>query len=293
MYKIYESNNYIIVESINPKETFYGHKKEVFIDKSNLDKPIYRIFNVRDLKDETLLEIGQIQKENGDLYSEAEFDAFYTANTGNFNGGGTAPTGGFIPLSGTTEGNPVTGNIEMIENGNTVSIKQIYGTSIDEYKEISFEDDSSLRITNSDSIQTNNITINESGISLLNTGSDFRGINCSNDVSENITDFDYTQKIYVDTQSQVSSATSGTVNLDSGKRDLAFIHEAGATTSLTLNLPTSPKNNQKVTIMSVGGIVGLTLATAVGTIVGTVTTLAALGSVKLIWNSGQNKWYRI
>ena len=91
MYKIYESNNYIIVESINPKETFYGHKKEVFIDKSNLDKPIYRIFNVRDLKDETLLEIGQIQKENGDLYSEAEFDAFYTANTGNFNGGGTAP----------------------------------------------------------------------------------------------------------------------------------------------------------------------------------------------------------
>ena len=103
----------------------------------------------------------------------------------------------------------------------------------------------------------------------------------------------YAQRSYVDTQSQVSSATSGTVNLDSGKRDLVFIHEAGATTSLTLNLPTSPKNNQKVTIMSVGGIVGLTLATAVGTIVGTVTTLAALGSVKLIWNSGQNKWYRI
>ena len=99
MYKIYESNNYIIVEMVNPKETFYGHKKEVFIDKSNLDKPVYRIFNVRDLKDGTLLEIGQIQKENGDLYSEAEFDEFYTANTGNFNGGGSAPSQSLITVT--------------------------------------------------------------------------------------------------------------------------------------------------------------------------------------------------
>jgi hypothetical protein len=83
MYKIYEKNNYVVVESIIPKETFYGHKKEVFIDKSNLDKPTYRIFNVRDLKDGLVLEIGQIQKENGDLYTESEFDTFYTENTGN------------------------------------------------------------------------------------------------------------------------------------------------------------------------------------------------------------------
>ena len=113
------------------------------------------------------------------------------------------------------------------------------------------------------------------------------------DYSSNITDLDYVQKIYVDTYTQVTTATSGTVNIDSGKRDLVLIHEAGATTTLTLNLPTSPKNNQKVTIISVGGIVGLTLTTVVGTIIGAVTTLAALGTTKLIWNSSQSKWYKI
>jgi hypothetical protein len=100
MYKIYESNNYIIVEGIDPKEMFYGHKKEVFIDKSNLDSPIYSVFNVKDFEDGTTMIIGEIQKQDGSLYTEEEFDTFYTLNTGNFNRGGTAPTQGVVSVSG-------------------------------------------------------------------------------------------------------------------------------------------------------------------------------------------------
>ena len=91
MYKIYASDNYIIVTKIQNNETFYGHKKNVFIDKSNVNKPVYSIFNVKDLKDDTIVAIGEIQKQDGSLYTEAEFDTFYRTNTGNFNGGGTAP----------------------------------------------------------------------------------------------------------------------------------------------------------------------------------------------------------
>jgi hypothetical protein len=298
MYKIYASDNYIIVTKIQNNETFYGHKKNVFIDKSNVNKPVYSIFNVKDLKDDTIVAIGEIQKQDGSLYTEAEFDTFYRTNTGNFNGGGTAPTGiesltgdsvdntdplnpiiNAIPLTGTTVGNPVTGDIEF-QSAISRKITSLTGGYIE------FVDDGTMNI-NKDGGSNVNIT----GIDIAGfTNLDF-GIRGFQDFTPNITDLDYPQKIYVDTHTQRTTATTGTVNIDSGKRDLVLIHEAGATTTLNLNLPTSPKNNDKVTIMSVGGIVGLTLATAVGTIIGAVTTLAALGTTKLIWNSSQSKWY--
>lgn len=123
MYKIYEKNNYIIVESIIPKETFYGLKKEVFVDKSNLDKPIYRIFNVRDLKDGLVLEIGQIQKENGDLYTESEFDTYYTENTG----GRGISTSNPLPVTLGSESITITGNVNV---GSAVEITNDNGNPI-------------------------------------------------------------------------------------------------------------------------------------------------------------------
>lgn len=95
------------------------------------------------------------------------------------------------------------------------------------------------------------------------------------------------------TETQRTTATSGTVPMISGKADLVLIHEAGATTALIVELPTSPVNNQRASIMSVGGIVGLTITTAVGTIIGAVTTLAVLATTELIWKSSENKWYKI
>lgn len=91
-YKIYRKDNYIVVVDSSTSETFYGHIKNVMIDKSNVNKSIYRFFNIKDFKEKTALTIDQILKEDGSNYTTEEFDTFYTQNTGNFNGGGSAPT---------------------------------------------------------------------------------------------------------------------------------------------------------------------------------------------------------
>jgi hypothetical protein len=306
-YKIYIKGNYIVIVDTQKNEYFYGIRKEVHIDKSNLNKEVYRAFNVKDFSDTINLQIPNILKEDGSSYTEAEFDTFYQENTGNFNGGGTAPTGDFIPITGTTVGNPVTGDIHSIsnfyidyDNGDPfVSISStdrvVYlGDAIGNYNNTNIGiDDVQQKVNINAPLGTLISSLGLVSLEIYSTNPLSRGLEGVQDFTANITDLDYTQKIYVDTQSQRTTATSGTVNLDSGKRDLVLIHEAGATTTLTLNLPTSPKNNDKVTIMSVGGIVGLTLATAVGTIIGAVTTLASLGITKLIWNSSQSKWYKI
>jgi hypothetical protein len=95
------------------------------------------------------------------------------------------------------------------------------------------------------------------------------------------------------TLTQRSTLTSGTETIANTSRNTVLIHEAGATTALTVNLPATPVNNQTVNMMSVGGIVGLTVATPVGSIVGNITTLPALGNARFMWVNSQNKWYKI
>jgi len=70
---------------------------------------------------------------------------------------------GAIPLSGTTTGNPVTGDIEFDSNG--VSLKQTIG---DVEKEIRFSDDASIlfRVTNTDTSEENLFTISESSLTI-------------------------------------------------------------------------------------------------------------------------------
>ena len=91
-YKIYTKGNYIVIVDVQKNEYFYGIRKEVHIDKSNVNKAIYRAFNVKDFSSSIILAVPNILKEDGTPYSEAEFDTFYQENTGNFNGGGSAPT---------------------------------------------------------------------------------------------------------------------------------------------------------------------------------------------------------
>jgi hypothetical protein len=92
---------------------------------------------------------------------------------------------------------------------------------------------------------------------------------------------------------QRSTATSGTQSAPDTNKEVIFIHEAGATASLTYQFPPSPVDKQKVTIMSVGGITALTLSAAIGTIVNTITTLALGGSATYMYLSSQTKWYKI
>ena len=100
-YKIYTKGNYIVIVDVQKNEYFYGIRKEVHIDKSNVDKAVYRAFKVKDFSSSVILAVPNILKEDGTPYSEAEFDTFYQENTGNFNGGGSAPTQGVIEITRT------------------------------------------------------------------------------------------------------------------------------------------------------------------------------------------------
>lgn len=96
-YKIYEKGNYIYIVDVEKTEFFRGSKKEVFVDKSSLNKPVYRIFNVKDWKDTFGIELSNILKENGTPYTEEEFDTFYETFTQVFN----SPKGGAVIEVGT------------------------------------------------------------------------------------------------------------------------------------------------------------------------------------------------
>ena len=87
-YKIYIKDNYLFIEDVTKKEFFRGHKKDVFIDKNNLNKPIYRIFNVKDWNSTISLSVGQILKEDNTVYTSVDFDLFYQVNTGGSSNGG-------------------------------------------------------------------------------------------------------------------------------------------------------------------------------------------------------------
>lgn len=92
MYKIYREGNYIRVVDVRTNELFNGAIKEVFVDKSNVQKNEYTISKVKDFNELEVLRIGSILKQDNTAYSITEWETFYTENTGNFNGGGTAPT---------------------------------------------------------------------------------------------------------------------------------------------------------------------------------------------------------
>lgn len=88
---------------------------------------------------------------------------------------------------------------------------------------------------------------------------------------------------------QFTNVTSGTVTITDIQDDVILIHDAGVTATLTIALPATPINGQRIGICSAGGITTLTLSASVGTIVTSLTTMAAGGAgTYLYWNS---KWY--
>jgi hypothetical protein len=184
--------------------------------------------------------------------------------------------GSFLTTGGTTAGKPIDGKLEVL-----VGLRLLCEDGI-----ISFGD---YQNVNSTSL----INSSSGGLSVFSDNPSSSGLSGSNDFTANITDLDYPQKKYVDGSTQRTTATSGSFEPADTPSNLIIIHEAGTTTSLTINLPTVPRDKQQVTIMSVGGITALTLSTAVGSILNNVTSLVAGVAVKFVWMASQNKWYKI
>lgn len=91
---------------------------------------------------------------------------------------------------------------------------------------------------------------------------------------------------------QYSTLTSGTVTLSDTKQDLVLIHDAvSLAVTLTIVFPASPVDGHRVTICSTLGVTTLTISSA-NTVLGGLSTLAALGYGSWIYNSDATKWFR-
>lgn len=84
MYKIYRKTNYFIIEGYYSKEMFFGHIKDVFVDKNNKNNAVYKMYNIRNWNSDISIPIEKIFKEDSTPYTIEEFDSFYRQNTGNF-----------------------------------------------------------------------------------------------------------------------------------------------------------------------------------------------------------------
>ena len=76
------------------------------------------------------------------------------------------------------------------------------------------------------------------------------------------------------------------------QRNTALILEpAAGLAALTINMPSSPQNNDMVSIVSTQAVVAVTHGN--GTMVGALSALVALAPVTYIYYSSTNKWYKI
>lgn len=92
---------------------------------------------------------------------------------------------------------------------------------------------------------------------------------------------------------QISTATSGTVTIGDTQQDTQLIHNAvSLAVTLTIALPATPIDGQKVGIVSVLGVTTLTVSSALG-IIGGITVLAAAAYATYMYEASINKWFRI
>jgi hypothetical protein len=114
----------------------------------------------------------------------------------------------FIPLSGTTTGNPVTGDIQL--DAATGDRFIFSGDLSGDYKRIKWNDDDetfALERSTGGDITTFQIGNNSFVLNAVDVAS--KGLSGVQDYSANITDYDFTQKIYVDTVAPTVSSGSG------------------------------------------------------------------------------------
>lgn len=179
--------------------------------------------------------------------------------------------GDFIPLSGTTEGNPVTGDVQVQNYGG----KGLYGIDLNgdfeptgRVNSISIQSNS-VNISNYDpsgsdesltsmTIGGDAITINDSDSS----GNPRRGIRGGQDYSANVTDLDYVQKKYVTLQNSISQngnavitgdfSVSKTISGDQ-KNEIKFDNISGATRMFGKSGVNIESLNQPIFLTTNGG----------------------------------------
>ena len=117
-----------------------------------------------------------------------------------------------IPLSGTEVGNPVTGDIEGTDG---INIKTKNYASSNNYNSLTLFGDA-VRLSFDDSVIQTSLTLSQTLIEVNCNNSGSRGLIGAQDFTANITDLDYTQKIYVGFRG-TATLSSGTVTVATDK----------------------------------------------------------------------------
>ena len=123
-----------------------------------------------------------------------------------------APTGDFIPLSGTTVGKPVTGDIE-IQSG--YADTNIYKNHEDEdWKGRLIFSDSALQLIseNFDNTLATSLNIYKDKVQIGSNDPISKGLEGVQDFTSNITDLDYVQKKYVDERGSILNITTSALS---------------------------------------------------------------------------------
>lgn len=150
---------------------------------------------------------------------------------------------GYIPLTGTASGKPVTGDIEVGAD-DYVSIKKSAGSDGGKELKIGFFDDSGLFLQTKASGNEGSIYVSEDRIQINSNSPTSVGLTSPSDFTANITDLDYTQKKYVDTA--IANALSATPRVvASGQKSQALV--AATTISVTIGA-TQPSTAYQVTV---------------------------------------------
>lgn len=148
MFKVYVENNYFFVQDATA--LYEGLKKDVRVNISSKTEsdPKVSFSNIKDWNDEKTIKFSQIVDENDDAFADIQsFVDFYTANTGNFNRGGSAPD-----LSNKWKKEQLSGFTYQINiDNNELSYYELYFVKDDRSKDFS---DPNFEVTN------NSITIN-------------------------------------------------------------------------------------------------------------------------------------
>jgi hypothetical protein len=92
----------------------------------------------------------------------------------------------------------------------------------------------------------------------------------------------------------ISTATSGTVALADTQQDIVLFHDAASlAATLTITMPATPINGQRVCLSSTLGVTALTLTATVGAITNLITALVVGTPIAYMYNLTQNKWFKV
>lgn len=92
---------------------------------------------------------------------------------------------------------------------------------------------------------------------------------------------------------QITTATSGTLNLPDTKQDVVVFHDAGLTVDYAITFPPSPRDGQTVIICSSGGVTNLNISATVGIIANALGSIGGGAPASWIYSVVRNKWFKI